>query len=303
MLGAEDLGGGYKAQFKLENGFNPTTGSIAGSGNLFGREAWVGLSGPFGQTQIGLVYTPFFTTLITFAQGPFSTFGWGNASNNYFFVGTTRNSNAVRYNSPTFAGLTFRASYSNGSNGDATLPAALGRTVSAGLAYRLGQFSADINYLQQSAATTTPVNAGTTTLQGKDAMIAMMYDFGWIQPSIIYSFHRDGQNVAAASTATFQNPDNNYYDLSVLVRHLGPGIVLLDFGQYTRLGRSSGDSTTMAIRYDYFLSKRTGVYAGFGHVRNGSTAAFTMAAAQGPGLPTKPGAGVTSFVVGLITRF
>ncbi|ALL68488.1 Outer membrane protein porin [Paraburkholderia caribensis MBA4] len=303
LLGSEDLGGGYRAIFKLEDGFNPTTGSIAGSGNLFGREAWVGLNGPFGQVQFGVNYTPFFTTLVTFAQGPLSTWGWGNASNNYFFLGTTRNSNSVRYNSPTFAGLTLRASYSNGSNGDPTLPGNLGRTFSAGLAYRLGQFSADVDYLQQSAAKTTPVNAGTTTVQGNYVMAAVMYDFDWIQPAFIFQTHRGGQNVAASSTTTFQNPNNNYYDLSVLIRHIGPGIFMLDFGQYKRLGNSSGDSTSYAIRYDYSLSKRTGVYAGVGHVRNGSTATFTMSGAQGAGLPTKPGASVTSFVLGMITRF
>ncbi|HEY4297001.1 MAG TPA: porin [Paraburkholderia sp.] len=303
LIGNEDLGGGYRALFKLENGFNPTTGSIAGSGNLFGREAWVGLGGPFGQVQAGVNYTPFFTTLITFAQGPLSTFGWGNASNNYFFLGTTRNNNAIRYQSPTFGGLTLRASYSFGSNGDRTLPAALGNTFSAGLAYRLGGLSVDVNYLQQSAATATPVLASTTTIMGNYVMLAMMYDFDWIQPSLIVQTHRGGQNVAAASTATFQNPDNDYYDLSVLVRHIGPGTFLLDFGQYKRLGNSAGDSTSMAIRYDYSLSKRTGLYAGVGHVRNGSAATFSMAGSQGAGLPTRPGGSVTSFVLGMVSRF
>jgi predicted porin len=303
MLGSEDLGGGYRALFKLEDGFSPTTGKIASTGALFYREAWVGLGGPFGQIQAGVNYTPFFTTLITFAQGPISTFGWGNASNNYFFVGTTRNNNAIRYQSPTFAGLSVRASYAFGSNGDPTLPSALGNTFSAGLVYRAGGFSADLDYLQQSAATVTPLNATTSTVMGNYVMAAAMYDFGWIQPSLIVQTHRGGQNVAGASTTTFQNPDNDYYDLSVLVRDIGPGTFLLDFGQYRLLGKSSGDSTTMAIRYDYWLSKRTGLYAGFGHVRNGSTATFSMASSQGPGFPTTPGGSVTSAVVGMMTRF
>src|SRR5471030_617877 len=42
LTGTEDLGGGYKAIFKLEDGFNVNTGAIAGNGALFNREAWVG---------------------------------------------------------------------------------------------------------------------------------------------------------------------------------------------------------------------------------------------------------------------
>ncbi len=303
LTGSEALGGGYRAIFKLEDGFNPTTGTIAGAGALFGRESWVGLAGPFGQIQFGVNYTPFFTTLVTYAQGPISTWGWGNASNNYFFLGTTRNNNSVRYNSPRIAGLTLRASYSLGSNGSTTLPSTLGNTFSAGLNYRVGHFSMDADYLQQSAASATPVGPNSSTVMGNYMMVGMLYDFGWLEPAALLQTHRGGQNVAASSTATFQNPDNDYYDLSLLIRNIGPGTIMLDFGQYERLGNSAGDSTSMAIRYDYWLSKRTGLYAGVGHVRNGSEATFTMSGSQGAGFPTHPGASVTSFVLGMVTRF
>lgn len=50
--GTEDLGGGLKANFNLEtNGMGMTTGSLGG--NMFGREAWVGVSGDFGSTRAG----------------------------------------------------------------------------------------------------------------------------------------------------------------------------------------------------------------------------------------------------------
>lgn len=303
LKGSEALGGGYRAVFQLEDGFNPTTGTVAGNGALFGREAWVGLGGPFGQVQFGVNYTPFFTTLITYAQGAISTWGWGNAANNYAFFSTTRSNNSVRYNSATIAGLTLRASYSLGSNGSMTMPSTLGNTLSVGLNYRVGKFSMDVDYLQQSAATNTPVSADSSTATGNYIMAGMLYDFGWFEPAILIQTHRDGQNVAASSTTTFQNPDNDFYDLSLLVRDIGPGTFLLDFGQYKRLGNSAGDSTSMAIRYDYPLSKRTALYAGVGHVRNGSASTFTMSGSQGVGFPANPGASVTSFVLGMVTRF
>jgi GBP family porin len=43
LTGAEDLGGGLKAIFKLENGFNVNNGTLGQGGREFGRQAYVGL--------------------------------------------------------------------------------------------------------------------------------------------------------------------------------------------------------------------------------------------------------------------
>ena len=44
LLGTEDLGGGNKALFRLENGFSLESGALGQGGRMFGRSAWVGLS-------------------------------------------------------------------------------------------------------------------------------------------------------------------------------------------------------------------------------------------------------------------
>lgn len=49
--GTEDLGGGLKASFLLEHGFNVDTG--AASGTFWGRESWVALEGGFGRVRLG----------------------------------------------------------------------------------------------------------------------------------------------------------------------------------------------------------------------------------------------------------
>jgi predicted porin len=302
LAGNEDLGGGYRALFKLEDGFNPTSGTIAGSGALFGRESWVGLAGPFGQAQVGVNYTPIFTTLVTYSQGQLWTLGWGNAANNFFYLPSARTSNSVRYVSPSLAGLQLRASYARGANGTAGEPTTLGDTASVGLVYKVADLSADIDYLQQAAAQSTPVNAATTTKTGSYWLAGASYDFGWIKPAVLGQIHRSGTG-SIANTTTFQNPDNDFYELSVLIRSFGTGTLLVDFGQYRQIGFSNGDATSYALRYDYPLSARTGLYAGVGHVRNGSAASFSMSTAQGPGLPTTPGHSVTSGVIGMLTKF
>jgi general bacterial porin, GBP family len=44
LRGTEDLGGGMKAIFTLENGFNLNNGTLGQGGRQFGRQAFVGIS-------------------------------------------------------------------------------------------------------------------------------------------------------------------------------------------------------------------------------------------------------------------
>ncbi|MCQ4438022.1 porin, partial [Clostridioides difficile] len=43
LRGTEDLGGGLKANCRLENGCNVANGARGQGGRMFGRSAWVGL--------------------------------------------------------------------------------------------------------------------------------------------------------------------------------------------------------------------------------------------------------------------
>ncbi|RBL82109.1 hypothetical protein DDE05_39980 [Streptomyces cavourensis] len=45
LRGSEDLGGGLRANFQLESGILANNGRSAQGGRLFGRAAWVGVSG------------------------------------------------------------------------------------------------------------------------------------------------------------------------------------------------------------------------------------------------------------------
>ncbi|SDI49907.1 Outer membrane protein (porin) [Paraburkholderia steynii] len=129
--GMEELGGGTKAIFKLEDQFQLGTGSILMPG-LFGRNAYIGLDDArFGTLTLGNVYEFMFSSLTgagnspglttgglhNFPAGPFQKlalpanatgwFDWSNTSG-------TPVHNAVRYQSPTFAGLSIGALYSFG---------------------------------------------------------------------------------------------------------------------------------------------------------------------------------------------
>lgn len=53
LRGTEDLGNGLKGVFVLESGFAPDSGVSNQGARLFGRQAFVGLSGPWGQVGLG----------------------------------------------------------------------------------------------------------------------------------------------------------------------------------------------------------------------------------------------------------
>jgi len=105
LRGTEDLGGGLKSQFVLESGFAPDTG-VANFGNrLFGRQAWVGLSGNWGQVAFGRQYTMmFWATLDSDILGP-NTFGSGALDPT---IPNSRADNAISYKGK-FGGLTVGA--------------------------------------------------------------------------------------------------------------------------------------------------------------------------------------------------
>jgi predicted porin len=64
--GAEDLGGGLKAVFQLENGFKTDTGEFDSAGLLFGRQANVGLEGSFGRIVAGRSYSTTYDFILPF---------------------------------------------------------------------------------------------------------------------------------------------------------------------------------------------------------------------------------------------
>ena len=57
LKGSEDLGGGNKALFVLESGFNSATGKMSSAGTLFNRQSFVGLQNKdLGTITLGRQY-------------------------------------------------------------------------------------------------------------------------------------------------------------------------------------------------------------------------------------------------------
>jgi predicted porin len=107
--GTEDLGGGLKANFQIENRFLPDTGAAADATTFFNGRSIVGIEGGFGRIDMGRDYTAAFWT----ALGG-DVFGYDGVAANSAVAGagnqTVRFNNVISYKSPTMGGLTLEAS-------------------------------------------------------------------------------------------------------------------------------------------------------------------------------------------------
>lgn len=111
VQGSEDLGGGLKAIFKLEQGFDASNGTAQRAGSAFDRQSWVGLEGGFGQVQIGNVWSAFddifYIGNSIFDSGAFSPAYQVLSVGGY----QDRPRNAVRYTTPNFGGFSATVSH------------------------------------------------------------------------------------------------------------------------------------------------------------------------------------------------
>jgi len=105
--GAEDLGGGLRAVFKLEAYLRPENGTVGRDANdaFFGRESSVGLSGAFGTTLLGRTVTPMFLTTVNY--NPFGESAEFSPSTRQYFgsrgvmLGDSRWNNSINYTNNT----------------------------------------------------------------------------------------------------------------------------------------------------------------------------------------------------------
>lgn len=114
LKGEEDLGNGYKVGFKLENGFSLDDGRAGQDGRLFGREASLTVSGPFGALSAGRMGA------LTSGAGTYDIFqAYGDVFDGGvadigagMWVPTSRYDNMLTYATPNMGGLTIYAQYS-----------------------------------------------------------------------------------------------------------------------------------------------------------------------------------------------
>lgn len=263
VAGTEDLGGGYRLNFKLEGGLSTTNGEIGNSnGNLFGRNAYVGIIGPFGQVNAGLQFSPFFLSVYGSDPRGFSLFAASLAPYlEHFVIAGIFDSNALVYKSPAIAGFTGSAEYAFG-NVAGSFPA--GRHVSASLDYDGGSFNATAAYFEAKDPA-----SGLTTLRGIN--VGAGYKIGPVKVALAFTKYRNPASDGPLA-------DVNVYSVGAVWNV--NDFIILDGGVYASRDRnfSANRSMMYGAGASYLLSKRTTLYAQLGVVNNKGAMATNLAA-------------------------
>ena len=117
--GSEDLGGGVKVNFQLEQGFALDTGT-ASTGQAFSRQSWVGMSGNFGDFRVGKAWSAFDDISGATQATKNSVF----APNAGVWLTTSYKdnpNNGLYYETPTFGGVSGAVSYGLGDGGEGSV--------------------------------------------------------------------------------------------------------------------------------------------------------------------------------------
>lgn len=215
LKGAEDLGGGYRAVFQFENGFDVNTGALKQGGRQFGRQAWVGLqSDRLGSLTAGRQYDPTIDLWSGFTgaggvSGDVASHPFDNDNADLDF----RVNNSVKYTTPTVGGLKAEAMY--GFSNDTNF--ANNRLYSAAVQYHEGGLSAALGYLKANAAGSANGAVATdsvfTASSQQNIVAGASYTFATAKVGVAYS-HVDvygpTANAYIASSAT--QPAGGHWD-------------------------------------------------------------------------------------------
>ena len=310
LKATEDLGGGMSAMVQVESGFSHDTGASAQGGLLFGRQAFIGLSGNFGSVTLGRQYTALDTVWGTYdAQeyGHTSAMGyaWGGGVNKGGAAGDVgRVDNMIQYSLPAMGGLSASIQYAPGEDKTTGKDASSYFGLMAG--YTAGAFSAHIGYesiatktaagtatyaINQTAADVTKNGGalgGIATVAGAAAVdktvastiIGASYDLGSVKLFGAYEM----------ATAEAGKKDTGY----MVGVSIPAGAAKVHLGYATETQAADGKAEAKASGFGghvrYPLSKRTSVYAGFS--RGTSNDSVATGTAQTETVNTLYGAGL-----------
>jgi predicted porin len=290
LTGIEDLGDGYSALFRLENGFDTNTGTLNQGGREFGRQAWVGLASPYGTIIAGRQLNPDVDMMSKFEFADVGGHFTAHPADLDNLNGSFRTNNALKFLSKDYAGFKFEALYSlGGVAGNVTQnqvwglggtydqgPLQLGVTYTNARSANLSLVGASASVSSPlTAATnvyTSPVNSGLASAHGYESYAAgAAYKFGNSRLSAVYTNIRYEQlgDVGAGPNPYGYGGSAIFNDAEINYRYMMTPFWMIG-AEYNFLMRSSINSSTGSIgnaRYhqftlgtDYQLSKRTDAY-------------------------------------------
>lgn len=306
MKGSEDIGGGYRVNFRLQGSFDTGTGKSGlsdtpGTVAAFNQYATVGVSGPIGTFTAGRQIIPmifamydtdvrsaqYFGSILTAWLGMNQAAGWAGTSTNAP-IGALYDSNALVYESPKFYGISAALEYAPGG-----APGQFqgGTRESAVLKYSNYGLNLAAVYYNGHDTNPTPTTPVTGLNNNRFMYFGAMYTWHDFSVSGSYSHGKNPSNSTRAN-----------YDLYAagLGYRFNPSLKVTSGYYYLKDNNNSANhSGEVALGAEYNISKRTLAYAQVGYVDNHGTMNQTIVYGQ----PVAPGASTTAAMIGLRHSF
>lgn len=281
IRGVEDLGGGLKAGFTLESGFNVDTG--AGSrptGMSFNRQSEVNLSGGFGMVRLGNFFPESYFATVDYSS--LHNHDTGSSEDALFYdpvwFGPRGTGNKASYRTPNFGGVTVEGTVSLHEQ-----PSGTGGKNGYDLA---------ANY------TAGPLHVGFGYTGANDnwgARLQALYNFGPFTVAGYYERDKD-ENLLLPTGAGSRN---NFRLAGMYV--LGASEFHVNVGRANKWSNVRDSSATQwTLGYNYNLSKRTKLYGYYTRINNSSGGTY------GPGggnFGVAAGDDFSSFALGIRHNF
>lgn len=260
--GTEDLGDGLKARFDVSGFIRLDTGEAGRSAadGLWGRYAWAGLEGGFGLARLGRITTPNFINTIRF--NPFGDASLGPVFMHTYLPsgaqplmtshGATDSSwaNSMSYTTPSFGGLEVAVQAAAGEGATA------GRRLGGSAYYGKGPFAIGLSVedLSRMSLNFSKPPASVLMQTEKVVQLGTSYDFGVVK---LFGQAQRSELENAATTIKLQTSQIG------VAAPIGTGRLLASVAHTVKTQTSVADlkRDTASLGYDYFLSKRTDVYA------------------------------------------
>ena len=263
--GQEDLGGGLKAGFQLESGFDSSSGASAA--RFFGRQSEVNLSGGFGMVRLGNFISESYYATADFISNHNHNTG---SSADALYAYPARDINKIAYRTPSLGGATFEAGWAmheqpNGTGGKNSLDLAANYEIGKlGLGAGYSKLGDQNQFAVRASYSTGPFVMGAYVQRDKNVFI-------------VNGGNRTNLRLSAA------------YIMGVSEFHVNVGRA----GNYSNAPDTA--ATQYTLGYNYNLSKRTKLYTYYTRVNNNQAANYGGVSASGTDF--------SSFAVGVRHNF
>jgi len=331
LRGSEDLGGGLSAVFGVESGFNSGTGTSGQGGRLFGRHAFVGLKGDWGQLAFGRQYNMLNVALRRAdLLGP-NIYGLANMDT---YIPNARMDNSITYTG-NFDGFQVGAAWARGRDTLATgTPAGTncGVDFAESSACQAYSFMLGYNTSDWGVAGAYDVITGRGTgldyyFLNKDQDDTRWMLNGWVKVapdwkfSLIYINRKNEGGVAGYPWGIQNNWSGRWADdlgqrsdlWSANFAWQATPEVLLD-GSINHINYKDADNASFfnraksnawlyIVRSQYFLSKRTSLYAQAAYIKNKGKSSLSATSGTAPTPAPRQGGNQTALGIGIRHNF